>query len=140
VLLGQTAPAWFMTGFISVMQVLHYPLFAKVGLEQFPGYEAEHNRRFGCLVGPGVLAALVTSVWLMIGRPSGVAAWMPIVTTGLLVVIIGSTARYQAPAHGRLRNAFDPAILNALLRGNWTRTIAWTLIGLLDLWMLHGAH
>jgi hypothetical protein len=103
VLLVQTAAAWFMTGFIWVMQVLHYPLFAKVGVEQFPAYEAEHNRRFGRLVGPGVLAALLSSVWLIIARPSRVPEWMPIATTGLLAVIIVSTARYQVPAHGRLQ-------------------------------------
>jgi len=54
VLLVQTAAAWYMVGFIWTMQILHYPLFERVGREAFAAYETEHNRRFGLLVGPGL--------------------------------------------------------------------------------------
>ncbi len=39
--LGST---WFMVGLIWLIQIVHYPLFARVGVEQFVPYEREHSR------------------------------------------------------------------------------------------------
>jgi hypothetical protein len=38
--------------------------------------------------------------------------------------------------HHRLERGFDPAAYRQLVRGNWIRTIAWSLRGLLAVQML----
>lgn len=68
-LLAQTGASWFMTGLIWTMQILNYPLLALIAPDDVPGYEQEHNRRFGGLVGPGVLVTIVSGVIFLFSRP-----------------------------------------------------------------------
>ena len=44
ILLTQVFATLFMVGLIWFVQIVHYPLYANVGREQFPEYEALHNR------------------------------------------------------------------------------------------------
>jgi hypothetical protein len=39
-------------------------------------------------------------------------------------------------AHAQLARGFDAAIHERLVRSNWSRTIGWTVLRLLDIWML----
>jgi hypothetical protein len=138
-LLIQTAAVWYMVGFIWVMQVLHYPLFDRVGRDAFPRYETDHNRLFGLLVGPGVAVTLITIVALLITRPPQVTSAVIVLEIVLFAVIIVSTALWQAPQHGKLAKGFDQGAYDFLIRSNWIRTAAWSLFGLLDLWVIGGA-
>jgi hypothetical protein len=135
-LLVQTGAVWFMVGFIWVMQVLHYPLFDRVGREAFPRYETDHNRLFGLLVGPGVALAVVTALAILAAPPPQVPIAVIGVEVVLLVVIIVSTARWQAPQHARLAKGFDQRAYDILVQSNWIRTVAWSVFGLLDLWLI----
>ncbi len=51
----------YMTGIIWSMQVLEYPLFAKVGRDEFLSYHAAHNRTLPFLVILPSVLALVSS-------------------------------------------------------------------------------
>jgi hypothetical protein len=137
ILLAQTAATWYSAGFIWTMQVLNYPLLSRVGLASFSTYETAHNQRFAAVVGPGVVIAFVTTIALFIWRSPAVPVWAPIVCAGLVVVILASTVIWQAPAHARLAGGFDEAVHARLVQTNWVRTVAWTALGLLDLWMLY---
>ncbi len=53
VLLVNAAAVIFMAGFLWTMQLVHYPLFDRVGEEAFPAYETAHNRLFFLVAGPG---------------------------------------------------------------------------------------
>jgi hypothetical protein len=53
VLLVNAAAVIFMAGFLWIMQLVHYPLFDRVGEEAFPAYETAHNRLFFLVAGPG---------------------------------------------------------------------------------------
>jgi hypothetical protein len=136
VLLVQTAAAWYMVGFIWTMQIVHYPLFDRVGRDAFAAYETEHNRRFGVLVAPGIAVVAVTAVIQLFVRSATTPLAATIGELVLLIVIIVSTVLYQAPQHARLSSGFDPAAYQTLVNSNWVRTIAWTALGLLDLWLL----
>ena len=136
VLLINLAAVLFMAGFIWTMQLVHYPLFDRVGEEAFPAYETAHNRLFALVAGPGGLATLVTSVLLLFARPPQVPLWAAILGLILLGVIIVSTALFQAPQHQALSGGFDRGAYEFLLNTNWIRTAAWSAYGLLDLWMV----
>ena len=56
-LLLEITATTFMAGVLWTMQLLNYPLLSLVGRDAFVGYESAHNRRFGLVVSPGVLAA-----------------------------------------------------------------------------------
>lgn len=52
VLLAHAAATLFMVGLIWFVQVVHYPLFAKVGPDVFVPYAASHGNLTGLVVGP----------------------------------------------------------------------------------------
>jgi hypothetical protein len=122
----------FMTGLIWFVQVVHYPLFDRVGKADFASYEQEHTRRTGWLVGGPMLLELGLAAALA-WSPGGTAAWCGL---GLLAIIWLSTAVWQVPMHRRLERGFDQAAHLRLKRGNWVRTIAWSLRGVLAAQML----
>lgn len=136
IILVQMAATWFMAGSIWTMQVLNYPLLARIGPESFTGYETAHNRRFALVVIPGVAVTAVTTVLLLVTRPAPLDWTGPVLAAVLLVAIIVMTALFQAPAHARLARGFDPPTHRSLVRTNAIRALAWTLFGLLDALML----
>ena len=121
---------WMMTGIIWFVQVVHYPLFARVGEANFTQYEGHHTWRTGLVVAPLMLIELATAgLWLW-EAPHVAWRW---VNLALLGVIWLSTALIQVPLHTRLSQGYDPAAQQRLVRSNWIRTIAWSLraLGLL---------
>ena len=136
ILLVNTAAVLLMTGFIWTMQLVHYPLLDRVGSDAFPAYETAHNQLFFLVAGPGVLLTLITGVLLLFVRPAQVPLWMAVFGLALFVVIAVSTALFQAPQHAILSSGFDRQAYEFLLRTNWIRTAAWSVYGLLALWMV----
>ncbi len=138
-LIANAASAWFLTGLIWVIQVVHYPLFAAVGRSEFAAYEASHTRLITLVVGPVMLLELATSVLLLVMRPAAVPLWAAATGVTLVAIIWLSTIALQVPAHGRLAQGFVPDAHAMLVHTNWIRTVAWTLHGMLCAWMVHNA-
>lgn len=120
------AATLFMTGVIWVVQVVHYPLFARVGAGGYPAYQQAHVRLIALVVTPVMLAELATAVaWAAAFAKRGPAG-APWVNLAGLAVIWASTALLQVPAHERLAEAFDPGAHRRLVDTNWIRTIVWS--------------
>jgi hypothetical protein len=136
VLLLHAAATWFMVGLIWFVQVVHYPLFAAVGPDGYPAYQAAHMRRTGWVVGPMMLIELLTGVALLRWAPDGVPTWMPWAGLALLTAVWGTTALAQVPLHDRLRGGHDADAVRRLVLGNWARTVVWSLRGVLVLAMV----
>ena len=65
-LIVHAAATWFMTGLIWFVQIVHYPLFAKVGALAFKEYEHDHQRKTTWVVAPVMLIeAAAASVLVM---------------------------------------------------------------------------
>lgn len=122
----------FMVGLIWFVQVVHYPLFAKVGHEQFRTYEELHQRLTTWVVGPAMLVELATAVLLLKYVPdtSQTLAWSGV---GLVIVIWLTTALLSVPAHNSLAIEYSTAAWHRLVSTNWIRTVAWTVRGILVL-------
>jgi len=130
------ASTLFMMGLIWVIQVIHYPLFASVGPENFAAYHASHMRLTTWVVGPPMLLELGATALLLIARPAGIPAWLVWLGAGLLAVVWASTALLQVPAHTVLSQGLDPDVVKRLVNGNWIRTAGWTARAGVALWML----
>lgn len=135
-LLTNAASAWALCGLIWVIQWVHYPLFALVGRESFEKYEAAHVRRITVIVAPLMMIELVTSIMLIIIRPSAVPFWCVAVACALLAMIWLSTWLMQIPVHQRLTAGFTVKLCADLIKTNWIRTIAWSARAVLTAWML----
>lgn len=119
---AHAAATLFMTGVIWFVQVVHYPLFVRVGAAAFVAYEREHARRTGWIVGPAMVLELLLAVALVASRGGG-PAWLGL---ALLGVIWASTALVQVPLHNRLMAGPDAGLQRRLVLTNWVRTAAWT--------------
>jgi uncharacterized membrane protein len=131
------ATSLFMTGVIWFVQVVHYPLFGKVGVVDFSVYETAHTRLTTFIVGPPMLLETVTSLLLVRFCPiESVVIWLWI---GLLLQLVLwlSTIFIQVPCHRQLEKGFNAEVHRRLVSSNWLRTIVWTLRSLLLLFLLY---
>lgn len=131
ILLAQVISTWFLVGLIWTIQIVHYPLFAAVGVDRFVAYEASHTRLITLVVGPVMLVEAATAGLFVAMRPASIPAWIPWTGLGLVILIWISTAILQVPDHAKLANGFDATAHAHLVGTNWLRTIAWTARGVI---------
>lgn len=121
----------YMTGLIWFVQLVHYPLMAKVGPDGFAEYQRLHERRTGWAVGPAMLVEAVTAVLLVIAGPDGFQAGIAWAGLTLVVLLWLSTALIQVPCHRKLERGFDAAVHRKLVVSNRLRTALWSARGVL---------
>ena len=125
------AATWYMVGLIWMVQIVHYPLFDRVGEPGFKRYEADHNRLITPIVGLPMLIEIATAFALLAYAPTGFPSWAAMLGVGLLGMIWLSTALIQVPCHSQLAGGFDESVHRRLVMSNWIRTLAWSARGLL---------
>lgn len=121
-----------------MVQVVHYPLMAKVSNENYVEYQQLHERMITPVVGVPMLIEIVTAILLLNDLPKGVSAAWVWTAIGLVAVAWLATAFLSVPCHSKLNAGFDADIHRRLVDTNWIRTIAWTLRGGLVAWFVFG--
>lgn len=137
ILLIQVASTWAMVGLIWLVQIVHYPLYNRVGAGEFARYETDHQNLIVFVVGPLMLLEAATAFLLLFGQSADAGVdWIPWIGVILLVIIWLSTTFLQVPCHNELLQGFNESTYRWLVLSNWIRTIAWTSRGLLVLWLV----
>lgn len=126
------ASSLYMTGLIWFVQIVHYPLFERIGRESFVSYEEKHQARTTWVVAPAMLLELAVSIAILFAAPATPALWA---ASSMTLIVWASTMAIQVPLHSQLASGFKPASFRSLVASNWIRTIAWTLRSTLLLWM-----
>lgn len=116
----------YMTGLIWFVQIVHYPLMARVGLSESTDYEREHTRLTGYVVGPPMLIEGISAVLLLAVHPQHAWTWLAWLGVALLAINTISTATLQIPCHNALQREFSTSTHQRLVSSNWIRTTAWT--------------
>jgi hypothetical protein len=136
ILLVQLATTLPLVGLIWFVQVVAYPLFARVAAADFPAYHEAHLRLITYVVGPLMLGELIGAMawllWPLDDVPRAVA-W---VGAALAVIAWVATMFVSVPQHNILARGFDARACDALIVTNWIRTAAWTVRGATLLWVL----
>ena len=134
----QVLGTFMMTGIIWFVQIVHYPLFAMAGEQQFQRYAASHARRTGWIVGPVMILELSTAILLCLTRfrPASISIRSALSGVALLLIIWASTAWVQVPLHNDLASGYRADLIRRLALSNWIRTIAWSLRTALILWWI----
>jgi phage terminase large subunit-like protein len=114
-----------LVGLVWFVQVVHYPLFARVPREAFPAYGREHAERTTWLVAPLMAVEAVCAAGLLLAEPGLLAALGAL----LLAVVWASTVLVQVPCHRVLGRGWDEVAHRRLVRTNWVRTAAWSARG-----------
>jgi hypothetical protein len=124
-----------LTGVSWFVQVVHYPLFARVGAPGWPVYAAEDGRRTAWALGVPMLVELVTAAWLVATPP----AWLPRgMAAGLAMLVLiawAATWRLQRPLVAQLAGRFDRRAHHALVITHWVRVLAWWTRSSFMLWV-----
>ena len=112
-----------MMGVVWIVQLAIYPLFGKIGPQEFEDFHARYMFRVSFVIMPLMaIEALTCAACFFIGDK--LALLVPSILFG---IICASTAFIQIPQHRALTLERVPS----LVRGNWIRTIAWTIRTLL---------
>ena len=125
-LLLQLAATLTMVGVIWFVQIVHYPLFAQVGRDEFRRYEMDHQRLTAWVVGPLMLTELVSAILLVWWEPTGISTTFLWIGLALLLSVWAVTYTVQVPQHASLILSYDEAVQRRLVLGNWYRTFAWS--------------
>ena len=149
ILLIHLVATCFMTGVIWIVQVVHYPLFAKVGEASYVEYQQAHMKRITWVVLPAMGLELITGITLVVpnlmdsialesSKPAlnldSSLLWGNLLG---LVLIWLSTALLQVPQHAKLLEGFNAVPHEKLVRWNWVRTVVWSLRLLLLIYILN---
>ncbi|GIW35582.1 hypothetical protein [Meiothermus sp.] len=137
VLVLHFAATWFLVGLIWMVQVVHYPLFNRVGSAEFAGYQNAHANLITLVVGPLMLLELLTAVAILTLWPSSLPVWVGWLGLALVGVIWLTTMLVSVPLHAKLAAGFDAQAHALLVTTNWIRTLAWTTRGFLLAWVLY---
>ena len=125
---------WYMVGLIWMVQIVHYNLMDRVGVDQFVRYEADHGRLITPIVGIPMLIEIASAVGLLLLSPSGFPRWAAWAGIIMVIAIWISTALIQVPYHSELLKGFTESAYRGLVSTNWIRTVLWTARGILLGW------
>jgi hypothetical protein len=112
-----------LCGILWYVQQVHYPAFQYIGRQAFGAFETFHRTATSQIVGPLMLAELITGLVLAAGSAP---RWVWLLNLGLILICWVVTFWWAVPLHDRFQAGFDPEALKALLAVNWVRTVIWT--------------
>lgn len=136
-LLSNLLVAGYLTGLIWVIQVVHYPSFAKFSPESFTAFHPFHTERISWIVALPMVIELGLSGLLLWSRTALIPSYgLNVFLFALTLLLWASTFFWAIPLHNRLEVGYSSEIIQQLVAMNWIRTIAWTVrFGLLA-WLL----
>lgn len=112
----------FMAGLCWFVQIVHYPLFHQIKLNEFHVYERK-NFITGFITIPVMMIELATGLYLVYHNLD----LIHFLNIGLLGIIGLSTAIFQVPIHLKLSQKATVGLINRLIMTNWIRTISWSI-------------
>lgn len=135
-LLLHAAATLYLVGLIWFVQLVHYPLMAKVGEQDYTTYQQLHERRTTWAVAPAMFIELGCAIWLVVVTPESIAPWLAWLGLSFVIALWLSTAFVQVPCHKKLGKGFDVNAHRKLVTTNWLRTALWSARGVIALIML----
>lgn len=126
-----------LTGLVWLIQVVHYPLFLKVGVNNFKSYHLSHGSLITYIVGPLMVLEMISSLLLCIEEPFHIELFPFYFGFFLVCIIWFSTLFIQVPLHNKLLLHYDREVIQQLVKTNWIRTFSWTIRSFILLFLLN---
>jgi hypothetical protein len=120
-LVWTVALAWYHVGFVWLVQVVAWPLFAYVGAGEFDAYHQAWWRgiRYILFVPSGF--AFVGGLLLLFFPPPYVPEWLLALGFGMYVLTYVLTAAWWGPQQAKLVDTWSPRF-RLIIRTHWVRT------------------
>ena len=124
-----------MVGVIWVIQLVHYPSFHFIELNQYTTFQRFHMSRISYVVIPAMLTELFTLILIIISMDQ--IDTLVLASAILLIFIWLITAVFFSGVHQKLTLGYDQTVVDKLVKLNWGRTLLWTLrLLLVSIYML----
>lgn len=114
-----------LVGLIWVIQVLTYPSFEFVGVDNYTDYHRFHVAAITPLVAPLMIFEFIFSSYnlYLLNYPKFWSIFLIL----LIIIIWIATAFFSVPIHNQLVLSKDIFLIKKLVFSNWIRTSLWTL-------------
>ncbi len=112
----------FLFSLILITQFVSYPLFLKVGKEQFSKYRQSYTFYISTIV----LPAMVLEILLSFNQIIHGIDFFSVFNLIIIGIIWLSTFFIQVPIHNKIAYRYDKKLIKKLILTNWIRTCAWT--------------
>lgn len=115
--------AFYNLGVILFVQIVVYPLFAQVGLEEYVTYHTFYLSRIPApVILPG-FACFLLPIALIFLRPEPVPLWIALANTACGLLALFVTVALEIPRHYQLEaKGKQMTVIRELIRYNWPRT------------------
>lgn len=118
---------FFMTGVIWVVQISVYPALRYFEKEGFGARHDHYRNRIAMVVTIPMFIELFATIYAVV-FPFDWLGRIPALFLLLILSLIWiSTLFIQVPQHERLSIRKDDDAIDSLVRGNWVRTVLWSL-------------
>ena len=139
-LLGWTVLILYVFGEIWFVQIVVYPLFGKVGENEYVAYHRFYSSRIPLpVIVPGFASFLLPIALVFLG-PGSVPTWIYLanVVCGLVGLLV--TVALEIPCHARLeKDGKQEVVIRELILFNWPRTLSITGSAFLTVLMILSA-
>jgi hypothetical protein len=131
---------FYVLGEIWFVQIVVYPLFARVGEGEYVEYHRFYSSRIPLpVILPG-FASFLVPVALVFLRPESVPLSLALANAACGIVGLIVTVALEIPRHARLeKDGKQDVLIRELILFNWPRTLSITASALLTLLMLAAA-
>ena len=114
-----------MVGVIWIMQLVHYPSFNFINVEEYKSFQEFHMKRISLIVIPAMIIELTSGVLIFwIYQTDNIFFNISLFC---LFFIWFLTAILFSKMHQKLTWGYQISIVTKLVNLNWLRTISWTL-------------
>ena len=113
----------FLVSLIIITQLISYPLFLRVGRDEFLAYHKFYTKQISYVVTLPMMIELLLSIYVLTIDVN----WLTLINITLLSVVWLSTFIIQVPIHNSLSVEYSGELVSQLIKTNWLRTSIWTL-------------
>jgi len=137
ILLINIFSAFFATGLIWTIQLVHYPSMRFVSRDKFELFHSFHQLRISIIAMPLMAIELITSIILFMQNIENESSLIFKINLIIVTLIWFSTFFIQVPLHQKLSKGKKNSLIDKLVLTNWFRTVLWTLRSILIIFFLY---
>ena len=129
--------AFFATGLIWTIQLVHYPSMLFVSKDKFELFHSFHQLRISIIAMPLMAIELITTIILFMQNIDNESSLIFKINLIIVTLIWFSTFFIQVPLHKKLSKGKKTSLIDNLVLTNWFRTVLWTLRSILIIFFLY---
>ena len=137
ILLINIFSAFFATGLIWTIQLVHYPSMRFVSRDKFELFHSFHQLRISIIAMPLMAIELITTIILFMQNIDNESSLIFKINLIIVTLIWFSTFFIQVPLHQKLSKGKKTSLIDKLVLTNWFRTVLWTLRSILIIFFLY---